>query len=188
MVLFNDPNPAQGPSDLGELVPVGGGDTIRLVRDQLTIGRRESCDICLRFSNISGQHCELAFKEGLWHIRDLGSTNGTQVNGQDVKQRVLRPGDEITISRRRFTIHYDLPADHSAFQNVVEEDISQGLLEKAGLARPPRKHAPRRPPPLPEQPAPESPPLAEQPVPEEASEQRPTEIEKDDLTPKPLTE
>jgi predicted component of type VI protein secretion system len=122
----------------GELVPVGGGDTIPLLRSRLTLGRRESCDVCLRFPNVSGQHCELQFNEGVWHIRDLGSTNGTKVNGQRVQTRPLRPGDEITIAKRRYTIQYTLAAGHLAFQNLIQEDISQSLLEKAGLERPQR--------------------------------------------------
>lgn len=117
----------------GELVPVGGGDTIPLLRAKLTLGRRESCDVCLRFPNVSGQHCELSFVDGVWHLRDLGSTNGTKVNGQQVQTRPLRPGDEITIAKRRYTIQYTLPKGHLAFQNLIVEDISQSLLEKAGL-------------------------------------------------------
>ena len=49
---------------LGELVPVGGGDSIPLIRNVMSIGRRESCDICLQFPNISALHCELAFRDG----------------------------------------------------------------------------------------------------------------------------
>ena len=123
----------------GELVPIGGGDPIPLVREKLVLGRRESCDIPLRFPNVSGQHCELFFQDGLWSIRDLGSTNGTKVNGQLVQEKTLRPGDEITIAKRRYNIQYALPTGHRAFQDFLEqEDISQPLLEKSGLERPPR--------------------------------------------------
>src|SRR3954467_15621270 len=65
----------------GELVPLGGGDNIPLLREHLTMGRRESCDICMRFPSVSGVHCELRFKEGYWYIKDLNSTNGIKVNG-----------------------------------------------------------------------------------------------------------
>src|SRR5688572_5818812 len=64
----------------GHLVPVGGGDNIPLIRSVMTLGRRDSCDICLRFPNISGRHCELSFREGYWFVRDLNSTNGIKVN------------------------------------------------------------------------------------------------------------
>src|SRR5215207_6447920 len=43
----------------GELIPTGGGDPIPLIRDKLTLGRRETCDIPLRLPNVSGQHCEM---------------------------------------------------------------------------------------------------------------------------------
>src|SRR5258708_18044100 len=65
----------------GELAPTGGGDTIPLIREVLTLGRRETCDIPLRFPNISGLHAELNFRNGYWYIRDRGSTNGLKVNG-----------------------------------------------------------------------------------------------------------
>lgn len=128
----------------GELVPVGGGDAIPLASDVMTIGRRESCDICLKFQNISGSHCELSLKEGVWHVRDLGSTNGVKVNGERVLKRPLRPGDEVSIADHKFTIQYELPSG-STIEDVFSEEedmFGQSLLEKAGLARPPRQ--PRR--------------------------------------------
>ena len=125
---------------VGSLVPVGGGDPIPLRRGVLTMGRRESCDICLKFPNISGLHCELAFKDsGYWQLRDLGSTNGVKVNGQRVLNRPLRPGDELAIAKRRYTIQYNLtPAAEAALEAVLTEDeniFSQSLLQKAGLAK-----------------------------------------------------
>ncbi|MFO0825032.1 MAG: FHA domain-containing protein [Gemmataceae bacterium] len=125
----------------GELVPVGGGDAIPLISAVMTIGRRDSCDICLKFQNISGSHCELALKEGVWHIRDLGSTNGVKVNGDRTLRRPLRPGDEISIADHKFTIQYQLPTG-STIEDVFaeEEDVfGQSLLEKAGLAKPPKR-------------------------------------------------
>src|SRR3954449_6641578 len=107
----------------GELVPLGGGDVIPLIRETLTMGRRESCDICLRFPNVSGMHCELTFREGYWYVRDLNSTNGTKVNGMRVQppaEKMLRPDDEVTIGKRKFTIDYDFPKGGSS---AVDEDI-----------------------------------------------------------------
>lgn len=120
----------------GELIPVGGGDTVPLIRESLTVGRRDSCDVCLRFPNVSGVHCEFVYRDGYWYVRDLHSTNGVKVNGVRVQEKLLHPGDEVSIAKRRFTIHYELPADRRALEEVVEEDImSQSLLEKAGLER-----------------------------------------------------
>lgn len=124
----------------GELVPVGGGDTIPLIRPTLTLGRRESCDVCLRFPNVSGLHCELTFKDGHWSIRDLGSTNGIKVNGNRVQKKVLHPKDVITIAKRKYTIDY-VPATVQRMEEILEEEediMSQPLLERAGLLHPPR--------------------------------------------------
>ena len=97
-------------------------------------------DICLNFQNISGTHCELSLKSGVWHLRDLGSTNGVKVNGERTLRRPLRPGDEIGIANHRYTIQYLLPSG-STFEDVFaeEEDVfGQSLLEKAGLEKPKR--------------------------------------------------
>ena len=120
----------------GELQPIGGGDAIPLIRETLSIGRRESCDICLRFPNISGIHAQMEFRNGYWYIRDMNSTNGVKVQGVRVQEKLLHPRDEVIIGKRKFIIEYELPADRRALDEVVEEDImSQSLLEKAGLER-----------------------------------------------------
>jgi adenylate cyclase len=122
----------------GELVPIGGGDTIPLNHDTMTIGRRESCDIRLNFQNVSGTHCELSFRNGVWYLRDLGSTNGVKVNGERTLRRPLRPGDEIGIANHRYTIHYQLAAGTTLEDVFSEEEnvFGQSLLEKAGLEKP----------------------------------------------------
>src|SRR5262249_7782919 len=117
------------------------GDPIPLIRDALTIGRRESCDICLHFPNVSGMHCELSFRGGYWHIRDTNSTNGIKVNGTRVPQKYLHPGDKITIANRTFTIEYQLRAGRQTLEELEEEEdvMGQSLMEKAGLVRPRRQ-------------------------------------------------
>jgi pSer/pThr/pTyr-binding forkhead associated (FHA) protein len=122
----------------GELMPAGGGDNIPLIREKLTLGRRESCDICLRFPNISGVHAELSYREGFWYIRDLNSTNGVKVNGVRVLEKLLHPKDRLTIGKRDYVISYDPPVNSShRLEEEDEIDIrSASLLERAGLAKP----------------------------------------------------
>ena len=122
----------------GELVPIGGGDSIPLIRELLTVGRRESCDVCMRFPNISGLHCQLIFRNGYWYVRDLNSTNGVKVNGTRVQEKVLHARDEVTIGKRKYTIQYDMPTGQSMLEEVEEDILGQSLLEKAGLEQPRR--------------------------------------------------
>ncbi len=120
----------------GELVPLGGGDVIPLIRPILTIGRRETCDICLRFPNISGKHCELTFRDGYWYIRDLNSTNGVKVAGVRVQEKMVHPDEEISIGKRSYMLRYELPLDRRNLDENKGEDImSHSLLERAGLER-----------------------------------------------------
>ena len=122
----------------GELVPSGGGDNIPLIREKLSIGRRESCDVCLRFANISSVHAEMSFRNGYWYIRDRNSTNGVKVNGVRVQEKMLHPKDRVTIGKRDYFIRYELPADHMGRLEETEEEQIMGtsLLERAGLAKP----------------------------------------------------
>ena len=122
-----------------ELVPVKGGDPIPLLRPKLVIGRRESCDICLRFPNVSGRHCELTFQDGYWTIRDLGSTNGVRVNDDRVNQKNLLPGDRVSIANREFTIEYSAAGTNTLNELMEDNIMDQPLLEKAGLIRPRRE-------------------------------------------------
>lgn len=125
----------------GELVPTGGGDNIPLIREKLSLGRRDTCDIPLRFPNVSGIHAELNFRDGYWYIRDCASTNGIKVNGVRVLEKMLHPKDRITIGKRDWIIKYELPADMvGKLEEAAEEDVmSTSLLEKAGLQKPRRE-------------------------------------------------
>lgn len=121
----------------GELQPLGGGDPIPLLKPTLTVGRRESADIVLRFPNVSGNHCELSLVEGYWYVKDLGSSNGTKVNGTRVSEQRLEPGDTLSVAKHEYEVNYEpsklgavgTPADKPAKADV----FSRSLLETAGL-------------------------------------------------------
>ena len=140
------PNTAADPSGKGvpfngELVPCGGGDPIPLLKAELTIGRAGSCDIALRYPNVSARHCRLSFREGYWHLQDLGSSNGIKVNGVRCDESFLHPGDEVQIAKHRYEIAY--VADTSSPPPVEENPFAKSLMEKAGLERRPTKRPDR---------------------------------------------
>ena len=117
----------------GELLPLGGGDPIPLLRTKLLVGRRDSCDIVLGFPNVSSHHTELELLNGYWLVRNLSHSNGTKVNGQRVDESYAKPGDTICFAKHCFEIQYT--PDTTAPPPVTEEDpFAKSLLEKAGLA------------------------------------------------------
>jgi predicted component of type VI protein secretion system len=73
-------------------------NSLRLMDGVNSIGRHDDCQIRIRSSQVSRRHCEL-FEEGNKLIlRDLGSSNGTFVNGKRVLgQQTIKPGDVLTI-------------------------------------------------------------------------------------------
>ncbi len=124
---------------MGELVPVGGGDPIPLIREKMLVGRRDSCDIVLKFPNISGKHCEFYLVSGYWFVRDLDSSNGVKVGGKRVKDKRIDPGTLVAIAKHQFTLVYS-PENNGAMgmpppDPEDEPLMARGLLERAGLER-----------------------------------------------------
>ena len=105
----------------GELIPVGGGDPIPLLKKKVRVGRRDGCDIVLNYANISGHHCFvdlqqtmvagnicdivlnyanisghhclLEIHEGYWFIKDLRSRNGVKVDSKKIMQGLRKRVD-----------------------------------------------------------------------------------------------
>jgi hypothetical protein len=63
-----------------------------------TIGRSRQCDVVLRDPNVSRQHAEIRPRGGSWVLTDLGSTNGSSLNGRRIDgPEVIQPGDQIEL-------------------------------------------------------------------------------------------
>jgi len=69
----------------------------------LVIGRRQG-DLIIDDPMVSGRHVQILFEDGGWHLQDLGSTNGTMVDGRLVRDMVLRPGSEISVGSTRMVL------------------------------------------------------------------------------------
>ena len=79
------------------------GELIPLYR-RLVIGRGEDCDIILKGNEISREHAAIENSSDGVFLRDLGSINGTFVNGNQVRDVVLNPGDQIAFDTERYVI------------------------------------------------------------------------------------
>jgi hypothetical protein len=89
---------------LGKLVLyLADGSTvdIRLERERMTIGRRADNDVCLPYPAVSAEHAALVTILSDTFLEDLGSTNGTLVNGKPITKHFLRDREQIDIGRQK---------------------------------------------------------------------------------------
>jgi hypothetical protein len=77
---------------------VMGGKRLVVGPGGATMGRSRQCDVTVDDPNISRNHAEVRPRGGSWVLTDLGSTNGSRLNGRRVEgSEVLKPGDEIEL-------------------------------------------------------------------------------------------
>jgi hypothetical protein len=90
-----------GGAGAGSLV-LPTGERFTLAEHPITIGRRPESNIVLADPNVSRNHAEIRPQGESFMLTDLGSTNGSKVNGVRVEQRLLVDGDELTFGNTRF--------------------------------------------------------------------------------------
>ena len=107
----------------------GGVTTVPLAGDRAVIGRSAGVDIRLDHGMVSRQHAEISRDDvGRVVVKDLGSRNGTLVNGTPVRERVLLSGDQVTVGP--FVLRVTLPnetATHFTTRLVVS-DLAAGRI------------------------------------------------------------
>lgn len=78
--------------------------TAALDRSPFVLGRGGS-DLDLKDSSVSRRHCEIGAQEGKWTVRDLGSSNGTFLNGERIEQHDLKDGDTLKVGQTEIVFH-----------------------------------------------------------------------------------
>lgn len=79
--------------------------TLKIGTGVMTVGRQQECQLRIASSQVSRKHCQIFEKKGMLLVKDLGSANGTLVNGKKIAdQRVLEPGDELTVGSVKFRV------------------------------------------------------------------------------------
>ena len=105
-----------------------------MTKELILVGRKEDCDVRIDHKSISKLHCVVVKTDGLLLLRDLGSTNGTRVNGQRVRRAALLPNDELQIASLRYSVQFsaDQPpaAPDDLTQQLEGKDLAR-LIEKA---------------------------------------------------------
>jgi Protein of unknown function (DUF3662)/FHA domain len=81
---------------------ISGGKRLVVGPAGVTVGRSRQCDVTLDDPNVSRTHAEIRPRGGSWVLTDLGSTNGSRLNGRRLDgPEVLKPGDEIELGTSR---------------------------------------------------------------------------------------
>ncbi len=108
---------------MARLIVVRGideGSTHELVGDSMVLGRDGSTPLRLHDTEISRKHAVFECQGNHWRLRDLGSVNGTQVNGRTIQEVQLRPGDQIQMGKS--VLVYSEPG-----QTVVQSDLAERI-------------------------------------------------------------
>ncbi|MCS7045097.1 MAG: FHA domain-containing protein [Gemmataceae bacterium] len=135
--------------------------TLRLRSPQTVVGRQRGCGVRIPSAQVSRQHCVLTFTHDVLVVEDLGSVNGTLLNGRRIaKREYVRPGDKLTIGPVTLLVQYQLseagvqhllgaddeivavpfdalPADkHAEVEVVLEDDETAPLKVDESLDEP----------------------------------------------------
>ncbi|MCB0117734.1 MAG: FHA domain-containing protein [Anaerolineales bacterium] len=102
------------------------GVTFPLDGDQLTIGRDSTNAVAINDAEVSRKHARLMFQGGKYVLEDLGSTNGTFVNGQRLAGPVvLKPGDVVSLGEQIVLMYDGIASDAGATVAVSRRAVQQ---------------------------------------------------------------
>ncbi|MFM7149688.1 MAG: FHA domain-containing protein [Gemmataceae bacterium] len=131
--LLNQPEQSSQSFQPLRLLFLAGGHVLDITKPEVVVGRHTEVDVRLSHPEVSRQHCRLRFVEGRWQVEDLGSLNGTEVNGAKVSLTYLAEGDRLRIGNFIFGVQLvrrdeNGPEDH--IRSIVDV-LAQPPLRRA---------------------------------------------------------
>ncbi len=131
---------SQATKDAVDLVPCleyclsesGSPEKVSLDTLPFTIGRDHTADLRINSSQISREHVVISRDGDAYRVRDLGSTNGTSLNGQPIEESSLRDGDVLSIANVELYFFIGPPA---AARNTATQMMGPNDTNQAGLAQ-----------------------------------------------------
>jgi hypothetical protein len=112
----------------------GEARRVTIEHSPFRIGRAESANLRVESAEVSREHAEIFERNGIWLVRDMGSTNGTQVNGKSIKETLLADGDILKVAETELTF---IASAASQFQRMVTQPVSPKRSRVAPNAFPP---------------------------------------------------
>ncbi len=105
---LSEPLEQSRPARTQRALLIYGGRRLVVGARGVTLGRSRECDVVVDDANVSRRHAELRPRGGAWVLIDLGSTNGTRLNGRAIHTpEVMRPGDEIELGASLLTFELE---------------------------------------------------------------------------------
>ncbi len=118
----------------------GTQKTLELPSTSSVIGRRHDCDLQITLSQVSKRHCQLSIDNGSLKVRDLGSRNGTFINGERVEETDAKPGDYLRVGPLTFLLQIDgqpsqiVPPPDDLFDDVEAPAAKKEAAAKASVS------------------------------------------------------
>jgi len=120
------------------VTPKGESQRVPIERESTIIGRSDDCQIRVRSAGMSRKHCEVLIDGGSVSVRDLGSSNGTFVNQEQVDSTRVTSGDLISFGGLVFVVEVDGEPEQIDAALFFED----GLPETAAPVAPPAGQTP----------------------------------------------
>jgi hypothetical protein len=111
----------------------GAARRVAVEKSPFRIGRAESADLRVESAEVSREHAEIVERNGMWLVRDLGSTNGTHVNGKRIQEALLTDGDIVRVAESELTF---IASAASNFQRMVTQPIRSKKKAAVGMLPP----------------------------------------------------
>ncbi|MCX8064425.1 MAG: SpoIIE family protein phosphatase [Candidatus Hydrogenedentes bacterium] len=113
------------------LIREGSGEKIP-ISSAMVIGRTRECNLVLEDPAVSRRHFEIVPRENGIYLKDLGSTNGTYVNGHRLSEGLLRPGDCIQVGRT--VLKFEVEENNAPSKFETDRNLDHSVVERSFLS------------------------------------------------------
>jgi pSer/pThr/pTyr-binding forkhead associated (FHA) protein len=110
------------------------GLVFELDKDQMTAGRKDDMDICIKESSLSSYHCDfIRLEDGSYLLRDNNSTNGTRINNEPITEKVLKNSDIIQLGSVEMLYDSNDHASSGSISRTHTIDLDSTEMNMAGV-------------------------------------------------------